>query len=142
MMETTVHWLHNKTFVGIDSSKHAIVLSTQDEGNAVGNKPSELLLLALGSCVAVDVVDILAKKRMPVEALEIRVSGEQEPEPPWTFRRFHLSFRLRGPGLTPDAVERTIRLAERKYCSVSATIRATAEITWDYEIESLAQPAN
>jgi putative redox protein len=134
MAHATVKWIQNKQFVGIDSSKHSVVLSTQDEENGVGMRPSELLLVAIGACTAVDVVEILAKKRTPVSALEIEVTGEQDPEPPWTFRKIHLSYRLSGAGLTPAAVEQAIKLSEEKYCSVSSTVRGVAEITTEYQI--------
>ncbi len=137
MAQTTVKWLQNKQFVGIDSSRHAVVLSTQDAENGVGCKPSELLLIALGACAAVDVVEILAKKRTPLADLEIRVAGEQDADPPWAFRQVHLHYRLRGEGLTPAGVEQAIRLSQEKYCSVAATIRGVAAITWDYQIEAL-----
>ncbi len=140
MSQAVVKWLQKKQFVGIDSSKHSVVLSAQDPDNGVGGKPADMLLVALGGCVAVDVVDILAKKRTPLTALEIEVTGEQDPEPPWAFRRIHLHFRLRGAGLTPASVEHTIELAESKYCSVSATVRGVAEISWDYSLEPEPQP--
>lgn len=136
MGQATVTWLKNKQFVAVDSSRHSVVLSTQDEGNAVGCKPSELLLMALASCSAVDVVDILAKKRMPISGLEVEVKGEQDADPPWTFRKIHLIYRLRGAKLTPAGVEQAIRLSEAKYCSVAATIRGVAEITWEYHLET------
>ena len=131
MGTVTVKWLQNKQFVGIDSSRHSVVLSTQDEGNAVGVKPSDLLLVALGACTAVDVVDILAKKRTPITSLDIEVQGEQDPEPPWAFRKMHLIYRLRGEGLTTAGAEQAVRLAEEKYCSVAATVRSVATITWE-----------
>jgi len=127
-----VKWIGGKQFVGIDSTCHSVVLSTPDEG--VGIKPSELLLIAVASCAAVDVVEILSKKRMPLSFLEISSSGEQETEAPWTFRKIHLNFRLAGKNLTEKAVEQAIQLSEEKYCSVAATIRATAEITTTFEI--------
>jgi putative redox protein len=136
MGTATVKWLQNKQFVGIDSSRHSVVLSTQDEGNAVGVKPSEMLLVALGACTAVDVVDILGKKRTPVASLEIEVRGEQDPEPPWAYRKIHLVYRLRGKGLSPAGVEQAIKLSEEKYCSVAATVRGVATITWEYVIEA------
>lgn len=140
MSQAIVKWLQKKQFVGIDSSRHSVLLSTQDVENAVGCKPSELLLLALGSCVAVDVVEILAKKRMPLTALEIVVDGQQDPDPPWAFRHIHLAFRLRGEGLTRPAAQAAIHLAESKYCSVSATVRAVAEVTWGFEIDGEGEP--
>ncbi len=132
MGTATVKWISGKQFVGIDSTRHSVVLSTPDEG--VGIKPSELLLLAVASCTAVDVVEILAKKRMPLDHLEIQCTGEQDQDPPWTFRKIHLRYIVGGKGLTEKAVAQAIQLSEEKYCSVAATIRATAEITTDFEI--------
>lgn len=132
MGTTTVKWIDGKKFIGIDSTRHSVVLSTPDEG--VGVKPSELLLIALAACSAVDVVEILSKKRMPLTSLEITSSGEQDQDPPWTFRKIHLHFTLGGEHLTAKAVAQAIQLSEEKYCSVAATLRATAQITSDFEI--------
>lgn len=129
---TTVQWLSGKRFVGIDSTNHSVVLSSKDEG--VGVKPSDMLLIALASCTAVDVVEILSKKRLPLASMEIVTTGEQDADPPWTFRKIHLKYRLGGHGLTDKAVEQAIQLSEEKYCSVAATVRATAEITTEFEI--------
>jgi putative redox protein len=134
MPSATIKWIQQQQFVAIDSSRHSVVLSTQDEANGVGCKPSDLLLIALGACTAVDVVEILAKKRTPLSDLSVAVSGEQDPEPPWAFRKIHMHFALRGAGLTPHGVEQAIRLSEEKYCAVAATIRGVAHITWDYEL--------
>lgn len=132
MGTTTVKWVGSKQFVGIDSTKHSVVMSTTDEG--VGMKPSELILVALGACTAVDVVDIMAKKRQPLSFLEISADGEQDPNPPWPYRKIHLTYRLRGKGLTDKAVEQAIQLSEEKYCSVAATLRGVANITTSFEI--------
>jgi putative redox protein len=132
MGTATVKWIGRKQFVGIDSTCHSVVLSTPDEG--VGIKPSDLLLIAVASCTAVDIVDILTKKRMPLTLLEISSTGEQDPNPPWTFRKIALHFRLSGKGLTEKAVAQAIELSHEKYCSVAATVRATAQISTEFEI--------
>jgi len=133
MANAIVHWVEGRRFVGIDSTNHSVVLSTPEEG--IGMKPSELLLVALSACTAVDVVDILKKKRLELTRLEIQASGEQEIEPPWTFRKVHLKYLLAGKGLTARDVEQTIRLSQDKYCSVAATLRGSAEISWEFTIE-------
>jgi len=132
MSNATVRWIGGKQFVGIDSTQHSVVLSTPDEG--VGMKPSELMLVALAACTAVDVVEIMAKKRQPISSLEISVSAEQDAEPPWTFRKIHLHYKLSGSGLTEKAVAQAIELSEEKYCSVAATLRGVAEISYDFEV--------
>jgi len=132
MGTTSIKWIDGKKFVGFDSTNHSVVLSSTDEG--VGIKPSDMLALGLAACSSVDVVDILAKKRMPLSPLEVTVTSEQDADPPWTFRKFHLHFKLSGEKLTEKAVEQAIQLSEEKYCSVAATVRATAEITTSFEI--------
>lgn len=141
MGTATVKWIEGKQFIGIDSTQHSVVLSTPDEG--IGIKPSELLLIALASCSAVDVVEILAKKRMTLTHLEISSSAEQDQDPPWTFRKINLHYKIGGKNLTEKAVAQAIQLSEEKYCSVAATIRATAQIITDFEIlaETELQPA-
>ena len=132
MGATTVRWISGKQFVGVDSTNHSLILSSPTEG--VGVKPSDLLLLGLASCTAVDVVEILTKKRMPLSSLEIITSGEQDADPPWTFRKIHMKFRVGGDGITDKAVQQAIELSEGKYCSVAATVKNTAQITTEYEI--------
>ena len=132
MGTTIVKWVDGKKFIGIDSTNHSVVLSSVDEG--IGIKPSDMLLIAVAACSAVDVVGILAKKRMNLTSLEITSDGEQDADPPWTFRKIHLHFKLSGEGLTDKAVRQAIELAHLKYCSVAATICATATITTDFEI--------
>jgi putative redox protein len=132
MSSAAVKWIGGKQFIGIDSTKHSVVLSTSEEG--VGVKPSEMLLVALASCTAVDVVEIMAKRRTPLSLLEIGVSAEQDKEPPWAFRKIHLHYRLAGQGITEEAANMAIHLSEQKYCSVAATIRGVAEISWDLEL--------
>jgi putative redox protein len=132
MSKTTVRWITGQQFIGIDSTNHSVVLSTPSEG--IGMKPSDLLLVALSSCIAVDVVEIIAKKRMHLESLEIAADGQQDQDPPWTFRAIDLLFTLRGKGLVEKDIAQAIELAENKYCSVGATIRGTAQITTRFVI--------
>ena len=132
--EVLVKWTGNKQFIGTDSGKHSIVISSHDEVNNTGMSPSQLLLIALASCSAYDVVGILQKKRLQLDGLDITVHGEQEPDPPWTYRSIHLKFVLSGPDLSDKAVEQAIELSLTKYCTVAATVSGKADITHEFEI--------
>lgn len=134
MPSTTVRWVTGQQFVGMDENKHAVVLSGENDPN--GMRPSQMLLIALSACTAVDVVEILTKKRQPPSHLEIVTTGEHDPEPPWAYRKINVMFRIGGKGLTEKAVQSAIQLSEEKYCSVSATVRGVAEITTEFEILS------
>jgi putative redox protein len=127
-----VKWVDKLQFVGTDSTRHSLLMSSQDEENATGLKPSELLLLGLGGCTAVDVILIMRKKRQAVTGLEINVCGEQDENPPWTFRHIHLEYVVRGRGLSEKGLAQAITLSEEKYCSVRNTL--SCEVTSSYRI--------
>ena len=101
---------------------------------AAGPSPVETVLVALGSCTAMDVISILRKKRQDVTAYDVEVTGHRRAEHPRIFTRIEVVHRFRGPGLAAAAVEEAIELSETKYCSVSGMLRASAEITSRYEI--------
>lgn len=97
-------------------------------------KPSELLLVSVGACSSVDVVDIMAKKRQPLDMLEVSVTGEQDADPPWTYRKIHILYRVKGKGIQEKDIAQAIELSHTKYCSVATTISGVAEITTSFEI--------
>ncbi len=105
-------------------------------GEGLGMRPMEMLLSALGSCSAIDVVEFLRKMRQPLESLEIDVEGEREEgKHPSLFTKVHLHYRLSG-ALDSGKVERAIRLSVDQYCSVARILEKTAQISWDYTIVS------
>ena len=133
MGQAKVRWVGNHTFIGTDSTNHAVLLSSPKEN--IGMKASELLLVSLATCSSYDVVGILEKRKVALRKLEVEVTAEQEKDPPWTFTDIHLKYILAGDGLEPRHAETAIRLSEEKYCSVAATLKGKAKITWEYMIE-------
>ncbi len=131
--KAVVHLAGEDLFIGISPSGHAQVLDTNHE-RASAATPMELLLIALGSCTAVDVVSILRKKREQVLDYRVEVSATRRDEHPRSFERMEVKHILRGRGLSEKAVAQAIELSETKYCSVAATLRPTAEIVSTYEI--------
>ena len=97
-------------------------------------RPMELLLVALGSCTAVDVVSILRKKRQDVTAYRVEVSGERRDEHPRSYKRMEVHHIITGRNISDRSVAQAIELSEEKYCSVAATLRPTAAIVSSYEI--------
>ncbi|HEX6938923.1 MAG TPA: OsmC family protein [Longimicrobiales bacterium] len=99
------------------------------DGGGAGTRPTELLLLGLAGCMGADIVDILGKMRVPLEALEIRVEGDRAAEPPRRFVRIRILCDARGvPEEDGLKLERAIALSQEKYCSVLHTLRPDCEI--------------
>lgn len=128
-----IHHAGDELFVGISPSGHALAIETKHERDSAAT-PMELLLLALGSCTAVDVVSILRKKRERLTDYRVEVKGERRAEHPRSYTRFEVKHILRGHKLSEKAVAQAIELSETKYCSVAATLRPAAEIVTSFEI--------
>jgi putative redox protein len=131
--KATIHYAGNDLFVGISPSGHALTLDT-DHDRSSAPTPMELLLIALGSCTAVDVIGILQKKREAVTDYRVEVRGERRDDHPRSYKRMEVRHIVRGKNISEKSVAQAIQLSETKYCSVAATLRPTAEIVSNYEI--------
>lgn len=132
-MKATIYLAGDDLFVGVSPSGHAQVLDTNHERSSAAT-PVELLLIALGSCTAVDVISILRKKREQVTGYHVEVRGERRTEHPRAFTRMEVRHIVRGRKVSEKALAQAIELSETKYCSVAATLRPTVEIVSSYEI--------
>jgi putative redox protein len=131
--KAVVHDAGNGLLIGISPSGHAQTLETDHE-RASAATPVELLLIALGSCAAVDIISIMQKKRQQVTDYRVEVSGERRAEHPRSYTRMSLRHIVRGRNINEKALAQAIELSETKYCSVAATLRPTVEIISSYQI--------
>lgn len=131
--KATVQLKGENLFSVTTPSGHSITLDTDHERSSAPT-PMELLLVALGSCTAVDVVSILRKKRQEVTDYRVEVRGERRDEHPRSFKRMEVHHILTGRNVSERSVAQAIELSEQKYCSVAATLRPTAVIVSSYEV--------
>jgi putative redox protein len=130
-MIASARWTDKDRFVCSSSSGHALIVDAGAEKTA--NSPVELVLIALCSCTAADVVSILRKKREPFTSVEVSAGAERAPEPPRVFTRVKLVYRVSG-SVSRKSVEDAVRLSIEKYCSVEAMLKKAVEITFDIEL--------
>ena len=103
-------------------------------GVDAGARPMEMILMGLGGCSAIDIVLILQKQRQLIEDLAITVEGERVPnETPSIFKTIHVHYSFKGD-LSEEKVKRAIELSMGKYCSVTAILNKTAEVTHSFSI--------
>ncbi|MGH9904800.1 MAG: OsmC family protein [Pyrinomonadaceae bacterium] len=131
--KATVQFAGNDLFIGITPSNHAMTIDTDSE-RASAPSPMELLLIALGSCTAIDVIGILHKKRQNVEEYKVEVRGQRRDQHPRSYSRMEVRHILKGRNISEKSVAQAIELSETKYCSVAATLKPTAEIFSSFEI--------
>ena len=132
----SVNWTEGMQFVATDEHNHAIVLDTNREagGRETGPTPGRLLLMAVASCTAMDVIDILRKSRQKVTGLSVLSRSVKTNVYPKYYKEIYLKYIFKGKQLDKARVERAIKLSEEKYCPVGATVKGKAEIFFEYEI--------
>lgn len=138
--KTTITYAGNEHFIGTSPSGHSQVVDTKGE-NKTAASPVELLLIAVGSCTAIDVVSILEKKRQIVTDYKVEVTGERREEFPRHFTKMHIHHIVYGRSVSESAVERAIELSDTKYCTVAATVKPTVEITTSFEVVEVSDRA-
>ncbi len=135
MVEAQVQLVEGMQFVATSGTGHAIVVDGDPSvgGKNTGPRPMELILMGLAGCTAMDVVFILRRQRQPVQGLTVHVRGERAESHPKVYTRIHVEYTIYGD-VDEKAAQRAIELSEEKYCSVSAMLKHTADITWSYRI--------
>jgi len=117
-----------------DTGKPGGVQSRIDGHGKTGQGPVDTLLSALATCAAMDVVEILKKKRTPVSSLEVEVIGSRVTAIPARLESVLLRFRITGEGIDREQALRAIELSVTKYCSVRDSLDPAIPVTWELEL--------
>ena len=135
-MKARIKWVENVTFLGETESGHALVMDGAAEagGRNLGPRPMETVLMGTGACSAFDVILILKRGRERVTDCVIELSAERAMIDPKVFTSIHFHFIVSGIGLSPGKVERAIKLSADTYCSATAMLAKTANVTHDFVI--------
>jgi putative redox protein len=106
-----------------------------DSDGVAGPSPTTALLLALAGCMAVDVVEIAAKMRVPLSGLAVEVEGVRREEPPRRFTAIRLKYIASGVAGEDEAkVWRAIDLSRDKYCSVWHSLKDDIDLSIALEL--------
>ncbi|WP_374669659.1 OsmC family protein [Ramlibacter sp.] len=146
-MECTVTWTGGAGaqspmgFLAETGSGHVLMMDgavdearPENGGRNLAPRPMETVLAGTGGCTAYDVVLILRRGRHDVRGCSVKLQAERAPADPKVFTRIHMHFTVRGRGLPQAAVERAIAMSHEKYCSASAMLARTAEITTSFDL--------
>jgi putative redox protein len=135
-MKARIKWVQDVMFLGESGSGHSVVMDGAPDagGRNLGVRPMEMLLMGLGGCSAFDVVMILKRGRQQVEDCVVELQAERADADPKVFTKINLRYLITGTALDRNKVERAVQLSAEKYCSASAMLAKTAEITHTIDI--------
>ncbi len=136
-MECTVRWSgEGMSFLAETGSNHLVSMDGAPDGGGrnLAPRPMEMVLAGTGGCTAYDVVVILKKSGQDVTGCEVKLTAERAATDPKVFTRIHMHWTVRGRALKRNLVEHAVRLTHEKYCSATAMLSKTAEVTRDFEV--------
>lgn len=129
----------NFHFQGFGSSGIPVNIdgSAKIGGDNAGARPMELILMGLGTCGAMDIINILKKQKQDLRDFKIEIDGDRNSEQvPSVFNNIKINFIFYG-NLDRNKVEKAVNLSMGKYCSVSAMLEKTVKISYTFSINKV-----
>lgn len=100
-----------------------------DSAGKAGGSPMDYLIVSLAGCMAIDVLMILEKSRVPVEALSVEAFGDRTESEPRRYTSLRLVYEVTGPGAEHQPrLDRAVALSRDKYCSVLHSLRPDIDL--------------
>lgn len=109
-----------------------------DGDRAVAPSPVDSLLISLGTCSAIDVVEILEKRRTPASSLKVHLEFSRAPSPPRRLTEVRAHFTV-ATASEESHVRRALELSFEKYCSVASSLAPDTQLSWSLQIETPTQ---
>ena len=106
-------------------------------GNDLGPRPKALMLVALAGCTGMDVVSILAKMRVELADLNVKVEGEMTEEHPKHFTSLHIVYEFWGKDLPLEKLEKAVSMSDERYCGVSATLKKGIPVNYSIVVHEV-----
>lgn len=119
-----------------DMDGHKVIIDASEEvgGSDLGPRPKKLMLTSLAGCTGIDVVMILKKMKVELEAFNVIVEGELSEEHPKYYNKMKIIYQFKGNDLPMAKLEKAVKLSEEKYCGVSAVYRQAMEMTTEIRV--------
>jgi putative redox protein len=133
-VKTKTRFIDDFEYEAVNESGNVVQIDMYPKENKKAQSPMELLLSAHAACAAVDLVQMLKKRRKTVQDLEITSAGQRKEDNPRAYTHISLHFKLTSPDAEQAELEKLTALAVDKYCSVGGTLGGVA-IEFSCEIE-------
>ena len=133
-MRIVTNMLAHKEYESKNESGNILNIDMYEPKNKDFFAPMESLLAALASCAAVDLVEMIKKRRKDLFDLQVETIGERREEHPRAFEKIHMIFTATSSNLKKEEFLKLVELASGKYCSVSGTLNV--KVTYEVEIKN------
>ena len=115
-------------YEAVNESGNKVSIDMYDADQKKAQSPMELLLSAVSACSAVDLVEILHKRKKAFSEFRVEAKGSRRPDHPRSFEHIVLEFIVKSDNISEEELEKNARLVVDKYCSVATTVSGNANI--------------
>lgn len=130
-MMGSVHWVTGTALQGVTSRGQVL-----DYDWKLGPSPMEVTLQMVGACSLVDVVGGLKDREFTKAWVELQATRQEES--PRKFTSITMVYHVVG-NVPKVLVERVVAKSHEKYCSVSASLDPSIDISWTVELHDASQ---
>ena len=136
IMEVNVSmtYLNDEKFQVLNESGNKLTIDMYEKDKKENLSPMELLLSAVTTCAAVEIVSMIKKRRRDFRDLKAESSGIRAETHPMYYKKINIKYIIYSKDLQDSEADRFISLALTKYCSVGSSIRIDTEVVHSFEI--------
>ena len=140
-MKTNIVRVKPRTLVAKSDSNHWLTFDTSEKAGGLNgaSSPTETLLMAVGSCTAMDQLYIIDKNRKHLTHYELSMEGIRAETHPKIFREIHFDAVAEGDP-TPEQFKRAMELSLGKYCSVSLSLDRSIRFFAKFTLNGVEEP--
>ena len=129
-MNARVEWKNGMAFEAhLEKFHFTIDGDEQFGGQNKGPRPKGLTLVSLAGCTAMDVISILQKMRIKLDAFEVATDAVIEKDYPKRILEIVIKYIFKGENVPLEKVKHAIELSMENYCGVSATLKPSVKIS-------------
>jgi len=130
-LNAEIHWLQGIGFEVQVRDHHQFTDGKKEFGGRDrGPNPKEYILAGLCGCTGMDVVSLFKKFKISFETFDVSADSELTKEHPTVFQEIHLNFKITGPNVDAELVQKAVKLSMTKYCGVSAMLSKAVPIVY------------
>ena len=133
-VNVSMSYLNDEKFQVLNASGNKLTIDMYERDKKENLSPMELLLSAVTTCAAVEIVSMIKKRRRDFRDLKAESSGIRAETHPMYYKKINIKYIIYSKDLQDSEADRFISLALTKYCSVGSSIRIDTEVVHSFEI--------
>ena len=133
-VNVSMSYLNDEKFQVLNESGNKLTIDMYEKDKKENLSPMELLLSAVTTCAAVEIVSMIKKRRRDFRDLKAESSGIRAETHPMYYKKINIKYIIFSKDLQDSEADRFISLALTKYCSVGSSIRIDTEVVHSFEI--------